>query len=57
MAGATTLGPPATLNAAGQAILLAPLPSNGSYIITAVYGGDSHFTGSNSLAVTQIVEP
>jgi predicted transcriptional regulator len=52
--GATTLGT-GTLNASGQASFTISSLSAGSHSITAVYGGDSNFTGSTSPALTQTV--
>jgi hypothetical protein len=54
MDGATTLGT-GTLNASRQASFTTSSLSVGSHSITAVYGGDSNFTGSTSLALTQTV--
>ncbi len=52
--GASTLGN-VTLNSAGFATFSTSLLSAGSHSITAVYGGDSNFTGSTSTALTQSV--
>jgi hypothetical protein len=52
--GATTLGT-GTLNASRQATFTTSSLSAGSHSITAVYGGDSNFTGSTSPALTQTV--
>jgi len=52
--GATTLGS-GTLNSAGSATLSNSTLSVGSHSITAIYGGDTNFTGSTSTALTQVV--
>ncbi|MFY9558656.1 MAG: SBBP repeat-containing protein [Terriglobales bacterium] len=54
MDGSATLGS-GTLNSAGQVTLTtSPLAVN-SHSITAVYAGDSNFTGSTSAALSQLV--
>jgi hypothetical protein len=53
MDGATTLGTE-TLNVSRASFKTNSL-AVGSHSITAVYGGDSNFTGSTSLALTQTV--
>jgi hypothetical protein len=50
----TTLGT-ATLTSNGTATLPASSLTAGGQTITAVYAGDSDFTGSTSAAVTQVV--
>jgi hypothetical protein len=52
--GSTTLGT-GTLNAFGQATYSASGLSVAAHSITAVYGGDSSFSGSTSSALTQTV--
>ena len=52
--GATTLGT-GTLNASRQATFTTSSLSAGSHSITAVYGGDSNFSGSTSPVLTQTV--
>jgi hypothetical protein len=52
--GVTSLGT-GTLNAAYQATLSTTGLSVASHSITAVYGGDSNFNGSTSLALSQVV--
>ncbi|MDB5330308.1 MAG: hypothetical protein JWP03_1459 [Phycisphaerales bacterium] len=54
MDGATTLGT-GTLNASRQATFTTTTLSVASHSITAVYAGDTTFTGSTSAAVTQTV--
>ena len=54
--GATTLGS-GTLNAAGFATYSTSALSAGSHSITAVYAGDTNFTGSTSTALSQVVNP
>jgi hypothetical protein len=56
MDGATTLVT-GTLNASRQASFSTSSLSVGSHSITAVYGGDSNFTGSPSPALIQSVGP
>jgi Bacterial Ig-like domain (group 3)/Beta-propeller repeat len=53
--GCTTLGS-STLNAAGQATLTKRL-FPGAYSISAVYGGDGHFPWTESLILSQSVNP
>jgi len=52
--GATTLGV-ASLNGIGQATSTTTSLSVGSHNITAIYGGDTNFTGSTSSTYTQTV--
>src|ERR1043166_4354169 len=52
--GATALGT-GTLDGAGQATFAVSSLSVGSHSITAVYGGDSNYSGSTSPALTQTV--
>jgi hypothetical protein len=52
--GATTLGS-GTLNNSAQAALAISTLTAGAHSITAVYGGDSNFTGSTSAALAQTV--
>lgn len=52
--GATTIGT-GSLNGSGQATFTTSALSTGSHSITAVYGGDTNFTGSTSPALTQTV--
>jgi hypothetical protein len=52
--GASTLGT-STLNGSGQATLSAAALGQGNHNITAVYGGDSNYTGSTSAVLTQTV--
>jgi hypothetical protein len=52
--GATTLGS-GTLNASGVATFATSSLTAGGHSITAVYGGDSNYTGSTSPALTQQV--
>jgi Concanavalin A-like lectin/glucanases superfamily/Bacterial Ig-like domain (group 3) len=54
MDGATTLGTGA-VNAGGVATFSSASLAVASHSITAVYGGDAHFTGSTSVALTQTV--
>jgi hypothetical protein len=54
MDGTTAIGT-GTLNASGQASFTTSSLSAGSHSITAVYGGDSNFTGSTSPVLTQVV--
>jgi hypothetical protein len=56
MDGATTLGS-GSLNATGQATFTTSTLSWGSsHSITAVYGGNSNFSGSTSAVLTQTVK-
>ncbi|MFI5120322.1 MAG: beta strand repeat-containing protein [Thermoanaerobaculia bacterium] len=52
--GATLLGP-GTLNGSAQATFATSALTQGSHSITAVYGGDTSFTGSTSSILTQVV--
>ena len=52
--GAATLGT-GSLDGGGQATLTTSALALGSHAITAVYGGDTDFTGSTSLALTEVV--
>ena len=52
--GTTTLGS-GTLNGSGVATYSTSTLSAGSHSITAVYGGDSNFSGSTSAVLTQVV--
>lgn len=54
--GATTIGT-ATLNGAGQAVLVTSALSNGTHSITAVYGGDVTYASSTSPAIAFQVSP
>jgi len=54
MDGTTTLGS-VTLNGSGTAMYTTATLSVGSHSITAVYGGDTNFTGSTSNVVSQVV--
>jgi hypothetical protein len=45
------------LNSNGQAGLTVSSLNSGSHQITAVYEGDSNFTGSTSSVVNQVVNP
>jgi autotransporter-associated beta strand protein len=54
--GATALGT-GSVNGSGQATLSISSLSLGGHSITAVYGGDSNFTGSTSSTLTQTVTP
>jgi autotransporter-associated beta strand protein len=54
--GATSLGT-GSVNGSGQATLSISSLSLGGHSITAVYGGDSNFTGSTSSTLTQTVTP
>ncbi len=56
MDGTTALGTPQTLSG-GTARISTSTLSIGSHSITAVYGGDTNFTGSTSGALTQTVAP
>jgi hypothetical protein len=53
--GAATLGTGA-LNASGAATFATSTLTAGTHAITAVYGGDTNFTGSTSAALTQTVK-
>ncbi len=52
--GTTTLGS-GTLNSSGKATYSTSSLAAGSYSVTAVYGGDTNFSGSTSAAVTVTV--
>jgi autotransporter-associated beta strand protein len=54
MDGSTNLGT-GTLNGSGHATLSTSALPVGNWVITAVYGGDSNFTGSTSPTITQTV--
>ncbi len=54
MDGSTALGS-ASLDDSGQVTFATPALSVGAHSLTAVYGGDAVFTGSNSDALTQTV--
>jgi hypothetical protein len=54
MDGSSTLGSGA-LNSSGQATYSTSSPAVGTHSITAVYGGDSNYTGSTSPALSQVV--
>ncbi|MGX1853891.1 beta strand repeat-containing protein, partial [Streptomyces sp. NPDC055299] len=54
--GITTLNLTGTLDGAGVAAVSSPLITPGLYLITAVYGGDTNFTGSTDTD-TQTVLP
>jgi hypothetical protein len=54
MDGTTTLGS-GTLNGSGTTTYTTAALSAGSHLITAVYSGDSNFSGSTSNVVTQVV--
>ncbi|HWE93172.1 MAG TPA: Ig-like domain repeat protein, partial [Tepidisphaeraceae bacterium] len=54
MDGVATLGT-GTLNASGQATFATSALSVSSHSITAVYAGDTHFTGVTSSAISQVV--
>ena len=49
------LGSPVTINSSGQATFITSNLSIGNHIITAVYGGDTNFVGSNSFQISQVV--
>ena len=51
--GATTIGS-GTLNGSGQTTLTTSALGLGSHSVTAIYGGDSNFTGSSSSALAQV---
>jgi trimeric autotransporter adhesin len=53
--GTTSLGSAVTISSAGVATFASSTLSVGTHTITAVYGGDSNFTGSTSSAVSQVV--
>jgi Bacterial Ig-like domain (group 3) len=54
--GAATLGT-GTLNGSGQATFTTSTLAVGSHSITAVYGGDTNYTGSTSAVLTQTITP
>jgi hypothetical protein len=54
--GSTVIGS-GSLNGSGQAAFSTSALSGGSHSITAVYGGDTNFTGSASSTLTQAVDP
>ena len=56
MDGTTTLGS-VSLDASGRATLTTSSVAVGTHSITAVYGGDGSFSGSTSLALSQVVTP
>ena len=56
MDGTTTLGS-VSLDASGRATLTTSSVAAGTHSITAVYGGDGSFSGSTSLALSQVVTP
>lgn len=54
MDGATSLGT-GTLDATGKAVLASTNLTTATHSITVVYGGDTHYSGSTSTAVVQVV--
>jgi hypothetical protein len=54
MDGATPIGSPVPVASAGASMPFATLPA-GTHSITAVYSGDSNFTGATSAPISQVV--